>query len=144
MQPISDLNLSPEIVLGRDEHQRLLLLALGGTGHSADDSDFLLHELDRAMVVPAHAIPAHVVRMGSIVRYRSNDRDERTITLVYPGEADIGAGRVSIMTPVGTALIGLRRGQSISYRTRDGRRQSLTVLGVANPPGDDDPGPAAA
>ncbi|MGV8841435.1 MAG: nucleoside diphosphate kinase regulator [Bauldia sp.] len=142
MNPLIDLNLSPEIVLGRDEHQRLLVLALGGTGHSADDSDFLLHELDRAMIVPPHTLPASVVRMGSRVRYRSNGGAERTVTLVYPKEADIGAGRISILTPVGTALLGLRRGQTISYRSRDGRRQTLTVLHVAGP-SDDDPAAAA-
>lgn len=144
MNPLFDLNLSPDIVLGRDEHQRLLVLALGGTGHSPDDSDYLLYELDRAMIVPAHTVPADVVRMGSRVRYRTGDGAERAVTLVFPKEADIGAARISILTPVGTALIGLRRGQSITYLARDGRRQSLTVLDVASPAGDDAPGPAAA
>lgn len=143
MNALSNLDLTPEIVLGREEHQQLLVLALGQT---AADSDFLLHELDRAMVVPPHAVPASVVRMGSVVRYRSNGGAERTVTLVYPKGADIGAGRVSILTPVGTALIGLRRGQTITYRSRDGRRQTLTVLAVAGPSdgGPSDGGPAAA
>jgi regulator of nucleoside diphosphate kinase len=65
------------------------------------------------------------------------------VTLVYPAEADIAEGRISVLTPVGTALIGLRAGQSITWRTRDGRKQVLTVLRVT-PPVADDPGPEAA
>jgi regulator of nucleoside diphosphate kinase len=143
MNPISNFNLSPDIVLGREQHRRLLLLALEGTSHSAEETDWLLHELERAMVVADHAVPGNVVRMGSTVRFRSHNGGERVVELVFPKEADIGSGRISIMTPVGTALIGLREGQSISYRTRDDRRQALTILEVTNRP-DDDPGPIVA
>jgi regulator of nucleoside diphosphate kinase len=55
------------------------------------------------------------------------------VTLVYPVDADIATGRISIMTPVGTALIGLRVGQSISWRSRDNRKHMLTVLAVKEP-----------
>ena len=70
--------------------------------------------------------------------------DERDVTLTYPADADIAERRISILTPVGTALIGLRAGQSISFRTRDGRPQMLTVLSVRPPETEDDPGPWAA
>lgn len=144
MNSISNLNLSPDIVLGRGEHRQLVLLAVAGTGHTAEEADGLLYELDRAMVVADHIVPTDIVRMGSTVRFRTSGGDERTVQLVYPKEADIAAGRISILTPVGTALIGLRQGQSISYRSRDGRRQSLTVVKVVSGPRDDDPGPVAA
>jgi regulator of nucleoside diphosphate kinase len=71
--------------------------------------------------------------MGSSVRYRTDAGQEHTVTLVYPVDADIAAGRISIMTPVGTALIGLRVGQSISWRSRDNRKHMLTVLAVRQP-----------
>jgi len=137
--------LSPNITLSTSDHQRLSLLALSGPGSDPDAADDLLHELDRASIVTDASLPGDVVRMGSLVRFRAG-RDERTALLVYPAEADIASGRISVLTPVGAALIGLRTGQSISFRTRDGRPQMLTVLRVLPPPsGDDDgDGPQAA
>ena len=144
---LQEFTLSPDIVVGREEHRQLTVLALGGTGHSAEVADSLLYELDRASVLPDALVPTDVVRMGSRVRYRASEGDEREVMLVYPAKADIAEGRVSVLTPVGAALIGLRQGQSITWMTRDGRRQVLTVLAVRPPEpedGDDDPGPLAA
>ncbi|HWV02337.1 MAG TPA: nucleoside diphosphate kinase regulator [Devosia sp.] len=139
--------LSPNITLSTSDHQRLSLLALSGPGSDPDAADDLLHELDRASIVTDASLPGDVVRMGSLVRFRAG-RDERTALLVYPAEADIASGRISVLTPVGAALIGLRTGQSISFRTRDGRPQMLTVLRVLPPPSgdedDDGDGPQAA
>jgi regulator of nucleoside diphosphate kinase len=134
--------LSPNIVLSQTDHRQLSVLALAGVGHSADIADDLLHELDRASVIADGRLPGDVVRMGSLIRFRTG-RDERTVTLVYPADADIASARVSVLTPIGTALIGLRAGQSITFRTRDGRPQMLTVLNVV-PPEDGDEGPRAA
>lgn len=136
------LRLSPNIVLSQSDHRQLSMLALAGTNHTADIADDLLHELERASVVADRALPGDIVRMGSLVRFRTG-RDERSVTLVYPAEADIASARVSVLTPVGTALIGLRVGQSITFRTRDGRPQMLTVLNVV-PPGEGDGPPRAA
>lgn len=145
MTTLQDFPLSPDIVVARSEHRQLTVLALAGTGHSPDVADGLLYELERASVLPDALVPADVVRMGSSVRYRASDGSEREVTLVYPIDADIAAGRVSVLTPIGAALIGLRHRQSIAWLTRDGRRQVLTVLGVRPPKhGDDDPGPQAA
>lgn len=138
---LADLRLSPPITLARSEHGQLSLLALAGSGHSADAADDLLFELDRAQIVADPAVPPDVVRMGSRVKFRTG-RDEREVTLTYPAEADISARRISILTPVGTALLGLREGQSITFRTRDGKPQMLTVVSVWQPDGED--GPRAA
>jgi regulator of nucleoside diphosphate kinase len=54
----------------------------------------------------------------------------RTVTLVYPDEADLTQGRISVLTPVGAALIGLSVSQSIEWETVSGGRRSLTVLAV--------------
>ncbi|RYE07347.1 MAG: nucleoside diphosphate kinase regulator [Hyphomicrobiales bacterium] len=143
---INDLRLSPKIVLGRSDHGQLTQLALAGTSQAPDASDYLLQELDRAKVVADPSVPPDVVRMGSLVKFRTG-RDERHVTVCYPAEADIAERRISVLTPVGTALIGMRPGQSISFRTRDGRPQILTVLDVWPPESDgndDDHGPAAA
>jgi regulator of nucleoside diphosphate kinase len=55
---------------------------------------------------------------------------DRTVELVYPRDADISAGRVSILTPVGAGVIGLRTGQSILWPDRDGRERKLTIVKV--------------
>jgi regulator of nucleoside diphosphate kinase len=140
---LNEYTLSPEIILGKDDHRQLTVLALAGTGLS-EVADSLLFELDRAHVLPDDRLPADVVRMGSRVTYRAGD-EERHVELVYPARADIALGRVSVLTPIGAALIGLKTGQSITWTTRDGRKQVLTVTGVWQPTGEDgDPGPAAA
>jgi regulator of nucleoside diphosphate kinase len=138
---LADLRLSPSLTVARSDHQQLVRLALAGSGHSADAADDLLFELDRAQIVADPAVPPDVVRMGSRVRYRIG-RDERHVTLVWPAEADIAERRISVLMPVGTALIGLRTGQTITFRARDGRPQMLTILAVL-PPEEDD-GPRAA
>jgi regulator of nucleoside diphosphate kinase len=71
--------------------------------------------------------------MGSTVEFRSDTGQQRRVTLVYPGEADFAQGRISILTPIGAALIGLSPGQSIAWTSRDGRQHRLTVLSVAQP-----------
>lgn len=97
--------------------------------------DFLRHELDRAAVVPPQEIARNIVTMRTMVRYRDDDTgDERLVTLVYPGEEDIHAYKISVLTPVGTALLGLARDQSIAYRTIDGREKRITVLEVIHQP----------
>ena len=60
----------------------------------------------------------------------TNDAQQRQLQLVYPGEADINAGKVSVLTPIGAALIGLRQGQTIPWSSRDGRDLILTVVEV--------------
>ena len=55
---------------------------------------------------------------------------DRTVELVYPRDADISARRVSILTPVGAGVIGLRTGQSILWPDRDGRERKLTIVKV--------------
>jgi len=141
---LADFSLSPRIVMGHSDHRLLIVLAMAGLGHSADDADGLLYELERAEVVDDEALPADAVRMGSTVRYRTNGVAEREVTLVFPKDADIAEGRISVLTPVGTALLGLSPGQSITWLTRDGRKQMLTVVAVTPPATDDDPGPLAA
>ena len=70
-------------------------------------------------------MPVDVVRMGSTVTYRPDNGDDREVTLVLPAEADISEGRISVLTPVGTALIGLRTGQSTTWTARNGRDHVL-------------------
>jgi regulator of nucleoside diphosphate kinase len=123
----------PGIVVGKIDHERLTKRAASVAERMPEISEELVSELDRARVVPDASVPEDIVRIGSAVAYRTDTGDERTVTLVYPGQADISAGKVSILTPIGTALIGLKTGQSISWTARDGHRHELTILTVGQP-----------
>ncbi len=99
----------------------------------------LLEEIGRARIVPAHKLPANVVSIGSRVRYRNEATgQDQTVTLVFPEDADITRGRISVMTPIGTALLGLAEGASFQWDTRDHQRKTLSVLRV-EPAADDGP-----
>lgn len=125
--------LRPQITVAQSEYPQLLALAASGGGTQSAAADSLWAEMDRAHVVADAELPPDVVRMGSRVQYRT-DRDELIeVALVFPIDADISQGRISILTPVGAALIGLRTGQSITWEARDGRRHTLTVLSVFQP-----------
>ncbi|MBB3464346.1 regulator of nucleoside diphosphate kinase [Rhizobium sp. BK377] len=71
--------------------------------------------------------------MGFEVRFTSDLGEDRQVTLVFPGEADIAEGKISILTPIGVALIGLKTGQSIDWTARDGRLHRLTVRTLREP-----------
>lgn len=122
----------PEIILGGTDHARLTTLANAALDTVPDTAEELLSELDRARIVADESVPRDVVRMGSRVEFRA-DNECRRVTLVFPPEADIAAGRISVLTPVGAALIGLAKGQSIAWTARDGSRHELTVLAVEPP-----------
>jgi regulator of nucleoside diphosphate kinase len=120
----------PKISISTSDHARLMKLADSIAQRNAPIADDLLGELERAKVVADEAIAKDIVRMGSQVRFTDEKGTERTVSLVFPGEADIAEGRLSILTPVGTALIGLSVGQSILWTGRDGQQHRLTVLEV--------------
>lgn len=123
----------PSIIMSEADHVRLTDLALAAQNRSPEVTEELLAEMERADVVPTGTVPPDVVQMGSTVEYRSENAQHRRVTLVFPGEADIAQGRVSILTPIGTALIGLSPGQSIEWTARDGRKHELTVMSVEPP-----------
>lgn len=126
-------DLAPAITLGRADHAKLNALAMAGLDRMPDLADRLLEELERAKIVADEKLPEGVARMGSSVTYITNAGQEQTVTLVYPADADIEAGRISVMTPVGTALVGLKAGQSITWRDRADKRHKLTIMSVLMP-----------
>jgi regulator of nucleoside diphosphate kinase len=97
--------------------------------------DLLAEELDRAELVEPAAVPRDVVTMHSSVKFIDDNTGEvRVVTLAYPGEEDSRQGKISVITPVGSALIGLRAGATMSWRTLDGRTKRLSVLEVRHQP----------
>lgn len=124
---------SPQIMVGSAEHHALMVLAMTGA-QSADAADDLNYELDRARVVGEDALPPDVVRMGSTVTFRQDGGKRETVTLVYPEHAAPEAGKLSILTPIGTALLGLRPGQSLRWCFRDGGMRLISVVAVDEKP----------
>jgi regulator of nucleoside diphosphate kinase len=124
----------PRITLSAHDHERLSQLARAAANTMPDVASELADELDRAHVLAKGRHPVDVVCMGSEVDYRDDTTGRiQTVTLSYPNEADIAKGRVSVLTPIGTALIGLAAGKSINWRTRTGEMKRLTVLQVREP-----------
>jgi len=124
----------PPIVLAADEVPRLMALSSCGMRTAPEAAEFLEGELARARVLPPDSVPPGTVRMGSRVVYRDDgSQKEIHAELVYPGKEDVERRRVSILSPVGAALIGLAAGQSIVFTTPFGRRRKLTVVRVEEP-----------
>lgn len=89
-----------------------------------DRVDELRAELSRAVIVPKEEVPADVVTMNSTFLLRDLDTDEvDTYTLVYPDRADIANQRLSVLAPIGTAILGYRVGDEVSWQVPAGRRR---------------------
>ena len=81
-------------------------------------------ELDQAEVVPSHQVPADVVTMNSHVRLRDMDTGaESEYRLVFPREADLAKGRISVLAPIGTAILGYRVGETVEFQVPVGRKR---------------------
>ena len=94
-------------------------------------SELLLEEVSRANIYSPEKIPGDVVIMNSFVEFMDGSSGTtRSVQLVFPQDADISNGRVSILTPVGAGLIGLRQGQSILWPDREGKERKLTIVKV--------------
>lgn len=121
----------PPIHVTVEEMRRLRTLANSNKDLFPRIANFLARELDRASVVQDDGDLRSVVRMGSQVSYRDDKTGEvRDLVLVYPHEADMH-GRISVLTPLGAALVGLSVGQTIEFQTAGYETGKLTVLRVS-------------
>jgi regulator of nucleoside diphosphate kinase len=125
----------PPISVSAHDYDRLRRLADISAGKFPRTADFLSRELDRAQVVSSIELLPGLVTMGAEVTFRDDIAGTiRTVTLVYPEDADIDSSRISVLTPVGAALIGLSVSQSMEWQTQSGEWRSLTVLTVRQAP----------
>jgi len=132
-------NREPSITLTRDDYRTLTRLA--ELRRDSSTADYLSHELSRARVVSGGDEAPDTVRMGSHVSFRDLEADAvREVVLVMPNESDIAKGRISILTPVGAALLGLSVEQTISFTAPGGYDRSLMVLKITQPRDDSDDG----
>jgi regulator of nucleoside diphosphate kinase len=125
----------PAITLSAEDYERLSMLAHAARKRMPDLAEDLAEEIARAHVLAKGRQPEHIVCMNSEVEFRDDTTGKvQKVMLVYPEEADISQRKVSILTPIGTALIGLGTGRSISWETPNGEVRQLTVLAVHESP----------
>lgn len=119
------------ITIDRAHLEHLDKIASGGLERMPDLADRLLDRLARATVQDSSKMPATLVSIGAQVTYRDEaSGQDRTVRLVWPEEADIAAGRISVFTPVGVALLGLAEGASTELPDRSGKARRLSILKV--------------
>jgi regulator of nucleoside diphosphate kinase len=118
------------ISIARSEYARLSNLADMLAERDPHAAEQLAAELDRAKVVDDARMAPGVVRMGSVAEFSIDDEAPQTAELVFPKDADISRQRISVLTPVGAALLGLSAGQAIEWAARDGRVRRLSILAV--------------
>ena len=125
---------APSIVVSSLDLERLNDLLDSGKYADFPGMDALRRELDRAKVVEPTEVPPNVVTMNSIVRcVDETSNAQHKLTLVYPHAAGT-AGSVSVLAPVGSALLGLSVDQSIAWQVPGGRTLKLKVLEVVRQP----------
>ena len=127
----SHSGLPPSIIVSTRDMARLeaLLDSPALSRHPAAVA--LAQELERAQVLPPEEIPEGIVTMHSRVDCEDELHNEKhSLTLVYPHEADFDKGRVSVLAPVGSALLGLSVGQTIDWTAPGGRKLRLRVTAV--------------
>jgi regulator of nucleoside diphosphate kinase len=123
--------LPPSIIVSSHDLARLDAM-LESPAHARNPAaTTLADELNRAQIVEPDQVPAGTVTMHTSVQCEDElTGDVHTLTLVYPHESNVDLGRVSILAPVGTALLGLTVGQSIDWNAPGGRKLRLRVTHV--------------
>ena len=100
-----------------------------GPGHrDAQHLNPLKAELERAIVVEAKAVPHDVVTMNSRVRVRDLDTQEEFVyQIVFPRDANLEENKISVLAPIGTALLGYQTGSTIEWEVPSGRRRFYII-----------------
>src|SRR5690242_15289136 len=123
------------LVLLIDDYKLLISYLNGGRGKTAFDrrnAEDLQTELKKANLVNKDDFPDDVVRLNSKVRIKAEGKDEpMELMLVTPDKADIKERKISIMAPIGTALIGFRQGQKVKWQVPAGQK-TFTIMEVIN------------
>ncbi len=115
------------IYINAFDRKRLMRLIEDSTNFNNPDKNYLKElekELNRGKIVEPKDIPKDVITMNSMVRLKDLDSGEEMMyTLVFPGIADISKNKISILAPIGTALIGYRVGDIIEWEVPAGLRR---------------------
>ena len=124
-----------QLVVMKDDYNLLktyLNNRSGKTTFDRQNAEDLLAELKKAKLVSKDEFPANVVRLNSTVRIKPGDKDYvMELMIVTPDKADIKERKISIMSPIGTALIGFRQGENVKWQVPSGKK-TFTILEVNN------------
>ncbi|MGR3525280.1 MAG: nucleoside diphosphate kinase regulator [Paracoccaceae bacterium] len=124
----------PKVILDKTLINRLESMASSMMRRSPTLAERMMEELARAKLVAPEKLRSNIVTIGSAVTYRDLTSDRiRTVVLCYPEDEDIDQNRISVLTPVGVALLGLSAGATIPWLTRDDETRTLEVLTVSPP-----------
>ena len=123
------MNANYELLVSARDAEALALV-VGDSSHELDAADALADIVMEARLVPDHELPENRVAMNSRVTYRDGDGAERTVRLVHPRDADPASLRISVLSPVGRALLGRKRGSTIVAALPGGRRSKLHIVAV--------------
>lgn len=108
----------------RDRLEELIEVAEEFGGRDRKDLRDLQEELDRAQIVKPQEVPPNVVTMNSRVLLRDMDTsDKMTCTLVFPRNANIDSGAISVLAPVGTAILGYTEGSVVEWKVPSGKKK---------------------
>ncbi|OCA54905.1 nucleoside diphosphate kinase regulator [Photorhabdus namnaonensis] len=119
----------PAIIINELDAERLDSLLEQPAFADTSIADALNEELDRAEIVPPAEIPSDVVTMNSRVRFLDlTSNEERVRTLVYPASLQDSSDQLSVMAPLGAAILGLRIGDEISWALPNGEETRVKVL----------------
>ena len=126
-----------QIFITRQDRERLTLMldeALAAKHRDAASLKDLAHELAIAETVDPKSVPSDVVTMNSRVVVKDMETGESSeYTLVFPEQADVAQGRLSVVSPIGTAILGYAIGAQITWQTPGGPRQ-IRIAGLPYQP----------
>jgi regulator of nucleoside diphosphate kinase len=129
------LNTKPEIIISSLDADRLYALMESLPANSFAGEKELEAELGRANIVEPHEVPSTVVTMNSTVNFVvESTGEEFTLTLVYPKNIDSSGNKISILAPVGSALLGLSQGDQIEWPKPGGGLITVTIKEVTYQP----------
>jgi len=124
-----------QLVLLKDDYTLLLSYLRGSYGKSTFDrrnAEALHAELKKAKLVNKDVFPTDVVRINSTVRVKAEGEDKMMeLMLVTPDKANIRERKISIMAPIGTALLGFRQGERVKWLVPGGKK-TFTIMEVIN------------
>ncbi len=124
-----------KLLLSKEDYQLLTAYLNGANGKTSFDyknAVALKAELKKASLVEKSVLPDDVIRINSRVEVKTEETNQvMQFVLVTPEKANIKGGRVSVMSPIGTALIGYKKGQQVSWQVPSGKK-TYTILDVVN------------
>jgi len=123
------------LVLRKDDYEIMMGYLRNRPGanlYDRQNAEELETELKKARLVDKEHFPEDVVRLNSIIKVKDTERNTvMELMLVTPDKADIKQRKISIMAPIGTALIGFRQGQKVKWQVPSGKK-TFTILEVIN------------